>query len=148
MSLYENPVNMDRRKYKRIRLTPLFIEPIQIMIGEKLIPGIIADISKAGMAIITYGKIPLSAKISITLGIKNIDFKKIEGTVLKVRENSNTYLVVIIFDKQQNAILKKLELIAMDFEDCETKWTRGDFNICYKECSYYHYCSKSIKKKF
>ena len=145
-----NKVEQDRRIYRRIRLTPLFVEPIQVKVGknEKTVPGIIADLSSAGISIITYGKIPCGEKITIDLNLKGLKSKKIEGKVLKVQENTSTYVVVILFDVLQKSIAKHLELVAMDFEDCETKWTRGDFNFCFKECAYYPYCSKTVKKKF
>jgi hypothetical protein len=146
----ESSAEKDRRIYKRIRLTPLFVEPIQIKVGnnDKIVPGIMADLSSAGVAIITYGKILCGENITINLNLQGLASKQIKGKVLKVREDTSTYLVVILFDALQKSISKHLELVAMDFEDCETKWTRGDFNFCFKECTYYPYCSKSVKKEF
>ena len=138
----------NRRQYRRIRLTPLFVEPIQIKIGEsgKPIPGIMADLSAAGVSIITYGKLPIGETIKISFKVVGIPTAAIEGEVYKIREQSSTYLVVILFKDLHPEIADHLEKMAMDFEDCETKWTRGDFDFCNEDCAYYKYCSKTVKK--
>ncbi|MCP4482247.1 MAG: PilZ domain-containing protein [bacterium] len=141
---------VNKREHRRIRLTPLFVEPIQIQVGDsdKLVPGIMADLSVAGVSIITYTHIPLGKNISLNFKLGGIDTGVIHGKVYKIREQSSTYMVVILFDDFQEKIAKDLENIAMDFEDCETKWVRGDFDFCSQDCAYYSYCTKIIKKEF
>lgn len=140
----------ERRKHKRIRLSPLLIEPISISVssvrGTSAVPGIIADISPVGMAIIMYDNVSVGTKLEMDFNLLGLHIHKLKGTVSHMRANYNTYIMVISFDTLQQGIARQIETIAMDFEDCETRWYRGEKDFCAKTCGYYTYCSKSVKK--
>jgi hypothetical protein len=139
----------ERRKHRRVRLSPLIIEPVQIRVpnvkGHQLLPAIISDLSAGGMAMLTYVKIPTDTHIAVDFNLKGLKLGNVKGKILQVRSHYNTHVVIIKFDKLQRGVQNHIEHIAMDYEDCEIKWTRGDKNICYKSCEYYAFCSKSIK---
>ncbi|MFH1715302.1 MAG: PilZ domain-containing protein [Elusimicrobiota bacterium] len=140
----------EKRRHRRVRISPLLIEPIQIRIPETKVsqpaPGIIADISAGGIALMTYLDLPIGTQIDLGFNLFGLKLEKLKGRVARVKEHYNTYMMAIIFDKACRSIDKHIDTVSMDFEDCETKWVRGEENICKKTCSYYDYCTKPVKK--
>jgi c-di-GMP-binding flagellar brake protein YcgR len=139
----------ERRKYKRFETSLSIIEPVELIVPKlkKKLVGIIADISAGGMAIIMYSKIPAGTKIDLSFSLIGLKLKNIRATVVRIRENYNTFLTAFQFDKLSKTLEKHINEIAMDYDDCEIKWVRGETNICSRGCKYYPYCPKSIKKK-
>ncbi|MFC1546716.1 PilZ domain-containing protein [bacterium] len=140
----------NQRKHRRIRLSPLIIEPVQIRIpdvkGRETVPAIIADLSARGMAMLTYVKIPIGTEIAIDFNLIGLKIGNVKGKITHIRSHYKTFVLVIKFNKLQKVVQNQIEHIAMDYEDCEVQWKRGDKNFCTKACEYYPFCSKSIKK--
>ena len=133
-------MDKERRKHKRGKLPPLFIK-LTSHKCNKLIPGIIMDISAGGMAVLTYEPYEIGAILSFDLSfLKGILPEYIEGKIVRIEEKREIFLIGVLFTNIDNKSKNLLDKLSNDFHNCSDKWLRSEKMECNKSCSFYKFC--------
>lgn len=148
----------DRRKHPRFALVGNLIEPItlryappkatgkKIATGEALTqPAILTNLSAGGMQLITFLAPPHAKRLDMVLNLPGLDHMPVTGRVVRVHEKGETFVVGIQFLKIQKRHQKRINEMAADNTDCETRLALSLPEACVKECQFHHLCHKPQK---
>lgn len=151
----------ERRKDIRFPVMRNVGEPIvlRIAINHKALslPGFILNLSAGGMKIMTLGNQVAQLKEGIPfdmdLNIPNLSTHHIEGKIVrikkgdkaKLRHSNDEWFLGLLFTKIKSQAAHHINRMAEDWSVCETKMQMSLPDICFRECSYWDICEKSVK---
>lgn len=136
---------LNRRKHQRLPVIKDFAREVHISIGEEKINGIILNLSVGGMLLLTYSNLPKDANLTLSFDLANIRTKPIKGKIIRVTQKSVMYELAIEFLEIDTLDSKKINRIAIDYNDCENKIDLGVKDVCKEGCSYFELCDKDYK---
>ncbi|MEW6558346.1 MAG: PilZ domain-containing protein [Elusimicrobiota bacterium] len=147
--------NIERRKFKRFPVLYRLAKPVLLRLdGEKtgkteeVIPAIMSDLSAGGMAILTFLPLaisPLGKTLIITFDLTVIQGNHVKGRVVRCENKDGLYILGIEFLNLPDDIFDKINLMADDFDSCETRILLGEKPICRKGCRYSEHCQRRVK---
>jgi hypothetical protein len=113
-------MDKDRRSHKRLPLTLAIAQPLRIEIytenTQNTTPGIIVNISAAGMALVVFSELPQDTKIEFNLDFMGIK-EKVSGMVVREQEKAEgVFSVGVKFDKPVESLKELIADMAEDFE--------------------------------
>lgn len=138
---------LNRRKNPRLPVIKDFGREVHISIGEEQITGIILNLSVGGMLLLTYSNLPNNSDLTLTFDLANIQTKPIKGKIIRATQKAVMYELAIQFLQIDTLDSKKINRIAIDYNDCENKIDLGAQDVCKRECSYFDLCDKDQKLK-
>ena len=112
-----------------------------------ILPAIMYNLSIGGIAIVTFDRVPVGAKITLNLELAGINLKDVKGRVTRVEGKKMTFLIAISFNKLNKELKKTIAKVASDADLCETKILLGEKHACTFKCNYYDLCTNVMKKK-
>jgi len=144
----------ERRQHTRFPIIKDLAKPIEILIAGKepvALPGILTNLSAGGIDLILMGSLDAEHKphkIQLSLShIHGLDDLKVSGRIVWAREKGGTTLVGIEFTQIGAHHQKQINVMAKAYWECENRIEQGEFEICFRECSYWNLCSKLVKLK-
>lgn len=136
---------LNKRRHPRFPVIKDFGHAVSIGTEKETFPGIILNLSAGGMLLLMYCDIPVNAEVSLMINIPKMETKKILGRVIRSKFKNTMWEIGLEFIEIDTLDSKKINRMAIDFNDCETKIALGALDICKKECSYYVLCDKKQK---
>jgi len=138
---------LNRRKHQRLPVIKDFAKEVHIFIGKELLTGIILNLSAGGILLLTYSNIPKDSNLALSLDLPNIHTRQIKGKIIRATKKAVMYEIAIEFMQIDTLDSKRINRIAIDYNDCENKIALGAQDVCRKECSYFDLCDKVNKMK-
>ena len=131
----------ERRKHRRFSIVEGMVEPITIELdgleGSSRQPAIMTDLSAGGISLLMFVEPPKTKRFSMTLGIPGLDEVVIEASVVRVHQKGETYSVGLFFEKIPRDAQKRIEKMAEDSADCETRTALGLPDACGSDCPFH-----------
>ncbi|MGM0442333.1 MAG: PilZ domain-containing protein [Elusimicrobiota bacterium] len=145
-------MSKDRRKHRRLPLTLSIAKPIRIEMStdqhEDTIPGILADLSAGGAAMIVFHRLPKESRIDFNLNFLGVK-KHLNGVIVREEEKfDETFIVGIQFDNPSEELEDMIEDMAEDHDICEIRYAMNPETACFPDCDFRPLCGKRIKKDF
>lgn len=142
----------ERRKRKRLPLTLSIAKPIRLEFHsehhDETIPGILANLSSSGMALIVFHHIPKDSMIVFDLDFVGIK-EKIRGRIVREeRKYEDVNMVGVKFEEESRALKETVEKMAEDYDICEVRFIVDPETACFPECHFRPLCGRRIKKEF
>jgi len=141
----------ERRRHKRFPVIRDLAEPLEIVVmGAKSfsLPGILTNLSAGGLDLILMGRLEQKGPVQITLNnIPSLDGYKISGRIVWTMEKGETSMVGIQFSGLPQEQENHINAMATSYWECESRIEGGEFEICFRECSYWNLCTKTSKLK-
>jgi c-di-GMP-binding flagellar brake protein YcgR len=144
----------ERRKHKRFPIIKDLAEPIEIRVAGKeplALPGVLTNLSAGGLDLVLMGAFdgrhnPHNVQLSLD-HIHGFDDLKVSGQIIWTREKGGTTLMGIQFTQIGERHKERINRMAKAYWECENRIEQGDFEICFRECTYWNLCSKTVKLK-
>lgn len=138
---------LNRRKHQRLPVIKDFAREVNILIGKEKLNGIILNLSAGGILLLTYSNLPKDSNLTLSFHLPNIETQPIQGKIIRVKQKAVMYEIAIEFLQIDTLDSKRINRIAIDYNDCENKIALGAKDVCRKECSYFDLCDKVNKLK-
>lgn len=145
----------ERRRHRRFSIVEGMIEPITLELdgvdeGMRKQPAILTDLSAGGMSLLMFMAPPAAKSFQMTLSIPGLDGVPISASVVRVHKKGDTYSVGLSFAKISKEAVKRIEKMADDSADCQTRTALGLPDACGPDCPFHSLFSakgKAAKKK-
>lgn len=143
----------ERRSHQRFTLVEGMIEPITISLEDatstsRSQPAIMTNLSAGGMSLVMFAEPPHTRMLDMVLSIPGLEDVPIEAKVVRVLEKGQTYNVGIAFTKISKKHQSKINGMAQDHADCETRISLGLPEACVQTCTFHEMCMKTQKSPF
>ena len=150
----------ERRKHARFALVGNLIEPITLRYaspkpkkGEKKVatsgalmqPAILTNLSAGGMQLITFLAPPHAKRLDMVLNLPGFDHMPVTARVVRVHEKGETFVVGIQFVRIQKRHQKRINEMAVDNLDCDTRLSLSLPESCVRDCRFHYLCHKTQK---
>ncbi|OGR70746.1 MAG: hypothetical protein A2X40_10445 [Elusimicrobia bacterium GWC2_65_9] len=139
----------ERRRHRRFNVVEGMIEPITLEFGvdkpAKSQPVIMTDLSAGGMSLLMFVEPPHAKAFEMVLSIPGLDRVPIEACVRRVHQKGETYSVGLSFVKISKKTQNRIEAMADDNADCETRVALRLPEACVPDCGFHFLCAKKIK---
>ena len=138
----------ERRQHRRFQVIDGMIEPITLVVegaeaAGKNIPAIMTDLSAGGMSLLMFVEPPHANVFQMTLSIPGLDQVPIQASVARVHQKGETYSVGLAFVKIPKDAQKRIEKMAEDSADCETRTALRLPDACGADCPFHSLFSAS-----
>lgn len=123
------------------------------------LPGFILNLSAGGMKMLTMGdqasQLDEGTKFLLDLKLPNFVSHSVEGKIVhiqkgdkaKLHHSNEEWFLGLAFTKIKSQHAHQINRMAEDWSICETKLQMNLPDVCFKECSYWNLCEKSVKIK-
>jgi hypothetical protein len=148
----------ERRRHRRFTIVHDLVEPIVLRYAEpkggkgegvpkhlRTQPAILTNLSAGGMQLLTFLAPPHTKVFKMTLTIPGLDHLPIEGKVVRVSKKGEIFNVGIQFTKIAQKYQNKINRMADDDADCQTRISLGLPEACVPVCGFHPMCSKTQK---
>lgn len=142
----------ERRKHVRLPMLHGILEPVEIQFFSKTSdgkvkpqPAILSDLSAGGMRLITFLEPPHSKEINIILKLEGLDEVPVTGRISWVKEKGEVFMTGIAFISISKTNQKKINEMAEDYSDCDTRITLKLPEACVEGCKAHGLCNKPQK---
>lgn len=132
----------ERRQHRRFSIVEGMIEPITLELdgvdeAAKKQPAILTDLSAGGMSLLMFMAPPQAKSFQMTLSIPGLDGVPIQASVVRVTKKGDTYSVGLAFVKVSREAQKRIEKMAEDSADCQTRTALGLPDACGPDCPFH-----------
>lgn len=140
----------ERRKHRRFSVVEGMVEPITLELGGpdevmKKQPAIMTDLSAGGMSILMFLEPPHAKSFDMVLSIPGLDRVSIEASIVRVLRKGETYSVGLNFIKISKKVQDRIEAMANENADCETRISLRLPEACVQDCTFNTLCAKAAK---
>ena len=142
---------IERRKHQRVPVINNIVEPIDLLYhdettGEQVqAAAVLADLSSTGMRIVSFLKAPVSGSMQIKMQLPFIGKFEVEAKTTWIRQKGPVYTIGIEFTKIAPAVAAKIQSMADDYADCNTRILLRLPEVCTPNCKCAPLCSKLQK---
>lgn len=142
---------VERRKHQRVPVINNIVEPIDLAYtdestGERVeVAAVLADLSSTGMRIVSFLKAPVSGSMQIKMQLPFIGKFEVEAKTSWIRQKGPVYTIGIQFLKIAPSVAGKIEAMAEDYADCNTRILLKLPEVCVPNCKCGQVCSKLHK---
>lgn len=152
----ENKKNIfhERRKHVRLPILHGILEPVEIQFFSKTSngkikpqPAILSDLSAGGMRLITFLEPPHSREINIVLNLQGLDEIPVKGKISWVKQKGEVYMTGIAFLSISKSNQNKINKMAEDYSDCDTRIALKLPDSCIETCRAHGLCNKPQKNE-
>ena len=156
-----NASQQERRRQPRLPVMRNVGEPIDLQVirdhRKTSIPGFILNLSAGGLRIVTLGdqaaELTIGTPFILDVHIAPKYQYLVEGRIVsmqksdkaKLHHSDGEWFLGLEFTKIKDSDAKELNRLAEDWNICETKIKMNLPDICYKECSCFPFCEKTVK---
>lgn len=140
----------ERRRHRRFSVVEGMVEPITLQFTmddstKKSQPVIMTDLSAGGMSLLMFVEPPHAKSFEMLLSIPGLDHTPIEASVVRVHQKGETYAVGLSFVKIAKKSQDRIEALANDNADCETRLALRLPEACVPNCHFHALCAKPSK---
>jgi hypothetical protein len=111
------------------------------------VPAVLLNLAAGGMGLLTFSPVPIGTKILLNFDLLGLQLHDIEAKIVWSIDKGETHRMGIQFSKIAEHASTKLEKMAQDDTDCDTKLSLGVTDVCFTNCHYYKLCTKKYKLK-
>lgn len=149
----EKKAGAERRRHRRFSVVRGMVEPIELELpaeaGTKgAQPAIMTDLSAGGMSLLMFCEPPRAKGIQMVLTIPGLDRVPIEAAIVRVYQKGQTYNVGLSFKKIARKAQERIEAMADDNSDCETRLALRLPEACVPDCRFHALCAKPVKAPY
>lgn len=132
----------ERRQHRRFQVVDGMIEPITLEMegveaANKKVPAIMTDLSAGGMSLLMFIEPPHAKTFQMTLSIPGLEDVAIQASVARVHQKGETFSVGLSFVKIPKDAQKRIEKMAEDSADCETRTALRLPDACGPDCPFH-----------
>ncbi len=146
----------ERRRHQRFPVMEGMIEPITVNFdkepevpkapgGPRNQPALLTNLSAGGMSLLVFLEPPHTKRLEMLLTIPGLNHIPIEGKVVRVHEKGQTYSVGIAFTRIGKKDQIRINGMAQDHMDCETRISLQLPEVCVRNCTFHALCAKPQK---
>jgi hypothetical protein len=139
----------ERRKHRRFPAMHNLLKPIDLIFEPPAtftsVPAILLDLSAGGLGMLTFVPIEAGTEINAQVDFKGLNIPSIQGKVVSVIAKGESWRISVRFKNMENPLTEKLNKMAEDYNDCETKIALGAKDVCFDKCLYFKICEKQYK---
>ncbi|MFA5161515.1 MAG: PilZ domain-containing protein [Elusimicrobiales bacterium] len=142
----------ERRKHARLPIMHGVLEPVDVAYelpsgsGKSAAqPAILADLSAGGMRLMTFLEPPKGRLLEMRLDLPGLGAVPVRGKISWIHGKGGVYMTGIAFTEISNQATHKIELMAEDYEDCETRVELKLPEACVPNCRAHFLCNKQQK---
>jgi c-di-GMP-binding flagellar brake protein YcgR len=146
----EKKTGAERRQHRRFSVVEGMIEPISLELSSEGLrnqPAIMTDLSAGGMSILMFVEPPRTKSFEMILSIPGLDKTPIEASVVRVLKKGETYNVGLNFVKIPRDAQKRIEKMAEDSADCETRTALRLPDACGPDCPFHSLFNRGTKTR-
>lgn len=145
----DKKTSAERRRHRRFNVVEGMSEPITLEFSAdttaKSQPVIMTDLSAGGMSLLMFTEPPHAKIFQMILTIPDFGRAPIEAAVARVHQKGETYSVGLRFIKIAKKTQERLEAMADDNADCETRLALRLPEACVPDCRFNGFCAKPVK---
>jgi hypothetical protein len=141
----------ERRRHPRVPVINNIVEPIDLVyIDEKTgikqeVAAVLADLSVSGMRIVSFLKAPIAGNMEIRMELPHVGKFTVAAKTTWVRQKGPVYTIGIEFAEIQGAVAGRIQAMAEDFNDCDTRILLKLPEVCVPACKAHALCNKLQK---
>ena len=141
----------ERRRHARVPVIHNIVEPIDLVYTDEKtgakqeVAAVLADLSASGMRIVSFLKAPVAGNMQIKMELPFIGAFSVEAKTNWVRQKGPVYTIGIEFTQIQAATASKIQAMADDFSDCDTRILLKLPEVCVPTCKCGALCNKIQK---
>ena len=140
----------NRRKYGRFRSTAfngltIQLTPLPPYFGEHA-EGQLIDLSAGGLAMLIKDRIPAKSKFHLEMTFPDHTHIVSDIKVCHAIRRKNGFFTGIEFINIPPYMIKKIEKMAEDFNNCEGRIVAQKKDVCDLKCAFFTLCDKPEKK--
>ncbi len=145
----------ERRKHARLPILHGILEPVEITFSDIRLkrkdqasrsqPAILSDLSAGGLRLLTFLEPPHSKMFDIVLQLPGLEGIPVEGKITWVRGKGGVYMSGISFTKISKHSREKINILAEDYADCDTRLALKLPEVCNPDCKCHSLCNKPQK---
>lgn len=141
----------ERRLHRRFSVVEGMVEPITLELegadsGNRKQPAIMTDLSAGGISLLMFVEPPHTRSFEMTLSVPGLHEVPIEAKVVRVHQKGETYSVGLSFLKIPRDAQKRIEKMAEDSADCDTRKALGLPDACGTDCPFHSLFSGKGKR--
>ncbi len=140
----------ERRRHQRFSVVEGLIEPITLKFdgaGKNIReqPAILTNLSGGGMSLVVFAEPPSARKFEMFLTLPGLENLAIEGRVVRAGQKGQTWNVGIEFTRISRKDQDRINTMAQDHIDCETRIALNLPDACVPTCAFNALCMKPQK---
>ncbi|ACC98666.1 type IV pilus assembly PilZ [Elusimicrobium minutum Pei191] len=141
---------VEKRRHARVPVLNNIVEPINLCYKteegkEQNILAVLADLSASGMRLISFLEAPFSKNVAITIDLPAIGKVDVKGKTSWVKQKNAIFTLGIEFTEISQADAAKINALAEDFADCDTRILLKLPEVCVSTCKAAPLCNKIQK---
>ena len=142
----------ERRQHRRFHVVDGMIEPITLEMegadcAPKKLPAIMTDLSAGGLSLLMFVEPPHAKSFQMTLSLPGLESVPIQARVARVHRKGETYSVGLAFVKIPRDAQKRIEKMAEDSADCETRTALRLPDACGPDCPFHSLFTRAAKAR-
>ncbi len=143
---------IEKRRHPRVPVISNIVEPVDLVYTEEKtglkheVAAVIADLSASGMRLVSFLKAPVAGSMAIGMELPFVGKFNVEAKTSWVRQKGPVYTIGIEFTKIEKTIADKVQAMANDFTDCNTRILLKLPEVCVAGCKCYGLCNKLQKE--
>ena len=146
----DKKTDAERRQHRRFQVVEGMIEPITLEMQEadapsKKVPAIMTDLSAGGMSLLMFVEPPHAKSFQMTISFPGLEGVPIQASVARVHQKGETYSVGLAFMKIPRDAQNRIEKMAEDNADCETRTALRLPDACGPDCPFHSLFTSAAK---
>ncbi|MFA6584316.1 MAG: PilZ domain-containing protein [Elusimicrobiaceae bacterium] len=140
----------ERRKHTRLPIIHGVVEPVNIAFEDKsgtlnVQPAILSNLSSGGMRLMTFLEPPRNNTLEMSLDLPGLGKFPVKGHIAWIRGKGGVFMTGIAFTEISKTACAKINAMAEDYEDCETRIELKLPEACVPSCKCHFLCNKLQK---
>ena len=146
------PHMQDRRRHVRLPIIHGILEPVNLVYDNPRAkgccskqPAILSNLSAGGLRLVTFLEPPKTNNLDLHLDLPSLGKVPIKGRISWVRGKGGVYMSGIAFTTIAKTHCHKINAMAEDYADCETRLGLKLPEVCVPNCKCHDLCNKPQK---
>ena len=141
----------ERRRHPRVPVINNIVEPIDLVYTDEAtgvqtaVAAVLADLSLSGMRLVSFLKAPVAGNMEISMELPHIGKFAVKAKTTWVRQKGPVYTMGVEFTEIHGAAASKIQAMAEDFSDCDTRILLKLPEVCVANCRAHSLCNKLQK---
>ncbi|MDD4004298.1 MAG: PilZ domain-containing protein [Elusimicrobiaceae bacterium] len=140
----------ERRKHVRLPIIHGVVEPVNLAFEDSsgnmiTQPAILSNLSSGGMRLMTFLDPPKGNLLDMSLELPGLGKIPVQGRIAWVRGKGGVFMTGIAFTEIGKTAVARINAMAEDYEDCETRVTLKLPEACVGNCKCHYLCNKPQK---
>ncbi len=142
----------ERRKHARLPIIHGIVEPVDLAFEDPahkgkplLVPAIMSNLSAGGMRLTAFAEPPKNGMLDLHLELPGLGKTHVKGRIPWIKGKGGVYTFGIAFTEISHAACEKINAMAEDYYDCETRIELRLPEVCVPNCKCQFLCNKPQK---